>query len=124
MIYLLVQLILLLEGQLHTCDRSSELVDVFIVEEDLLVREPTFDPLLEGLDNVKLLAGCYKYEGYAAMPQHVQNLVQNNLLRCLDVKIDVLENKGDTETFIFILFEKLLNHVDVLNCIIFLVLQV
>ena len=54
-----------------------EEVKVLVVKEDLLVGESALDSLLEGVDDVQLLAGSHEHEWDSAVLEHVEDLVED-----------------------------------------------
>ena len=67
----------------------------FVVKEHTPVTEPTFDAFFELIDNIVSHCCGYENELYLNGLQHVEDLVEQNLLRSLDVVFNVFENEQD-----------------------------
>ena len=55
-----------------------------------------FYPFFKTVHNIDFLTCSQKHEGNIAVLEHVKNFVKQNLLRLLDIKINVFEYKENT----------------------------
>lgn len=74
-----------------------ELFEALLIEEGHAVGESGFDTLLEGVHDVNLNRGCQEDEAnirfLRKIAEHVEYLIEEQLLGSLYVVIDVLENE-------------------------------
>ena len=76
-----------------TLNLALKQVQVLLIEEHLSVGEPGLDPLLKIVHHVDFHASRHEHELDLAVLQHIQNLIQKNLLRLRYIKVNVFEHK-------------------------------
>ena len=76
-----------------TLNLALKQIQVLLIEEHLSVGEPGLNPLLKIVHHINFHASRNEHELDLAVLQHIQNLIQKNLLRLRYVKVDVFKHK-------------------------------